>query len=318
MPPLVSVCVPVYNTSRFLEQCLESLFNQTIADKCEFIIVNDCSTDNSMEILQNVSGKHKNLSIQIISHEHNRGLAAARNTALNASTGKYCLNIDSDDCCELNYAEELLNIADKENADIVNTFFDFTPIQSYDYIKGLLNHEFYVTIWSRLIKRDLFLENNLKWVEGINVGEDVIISCKLFYFAKKVINTPIKLYHYRQDIGFATKLKKIKWLDQKQKEFSELDRFFNEQNCYDSYKDILDLRKAELRFDYIKASATFSRKKYKDYYPDLKLKILLDKRADFNSAKTKFFINAIDSQRYLTANFLLFFYKMTQLSKIIS
>lgn len=308
--PLVSICVPVYNTSQYLEQCLESLFNQTITEKCEFIIVNDCSTDNSADILNSIVKKYKNLNIQVITHEQNRGLAAARNTALDASVGKYCLNIDSDDWCELNYAEELVNIAEKENADIVNAFFDFTPSKSYDYTKGLLNHEFYVTVWSRLIKRDLFTRYNIKWIEGINVGEDVIISCKLFHFAKNIIPTPIKLYHYRTSIGFSTKLKKLKWLDQKQKEFSELERFFHEQNCYEKYKDIIDLRKAELKFDFIKESSTLSIKKYKIYYPEINLKILLEKRKDFNSTKTKFFINAIDSNNFILANLLLFVYKI--------
>ena len=293
MNPLVSVCVPVYNTSQYLEQCLESVFNQTIADKCEFIIVNDCSTDNSAEILNAEVAKYNNLRIKIITHEQNRGLAAARNSALEAATGKYCLNIDSDDWCELNYAEELTNIAEKESADIVNAFFDFTPPETYDYVKGLLNHEFHVTVWARLIKRDLFLKNNIKWIEGINVGEDVIISCKLFHFAKNIITTPIKLYHYRINIGFSTKLKKLKWLDQKQKEFTELERFFKEQNSYEKYKDIIDLRKAELKFDFIKESSTLSIKKYKEYYPEINLKILLEKRKDFNSTKTRFFIRSI-------------------------
>ncbi|MBB5218412.1 glycosyltransferase family 2 protein [Treponema rectale] len=199
MEPLVSICLPVYNTSLYLKQCLESLYNQTIADKCEFIIVNDCSTANSLEVINKVTSRYNNLSIKIISHNYNKGVAGARNTALEVATGKYCLHLDSDDWCELNYAETLANLAEKENADIVTSFFDFTPPESYDYVKGLLNHEFPVTSWTRLIRRDLFLKNNIKWVEGINVGEDPIISCKLFYFANKVVATPVKLYHYREN-----------------------------------------------------------------------------------------------------------------------
>ena len=313
MTPLVSICVPVYNTSKYLEQCLESLFNQSIAEECEYIFVNDCSSDNSLEILSNYAKKYNKLSIKIISHEHNRGLAAARNSALEASIGKYCLNIDSDDWCELNYAEDMVDIAEEQEADIVNSSFSFIPDPKYDYIKGLLNHEFQVTIWNRLIKRDLFTQNNLKWVEGINVGEDVIISCKLFYYAKKIVSIPNIYYHYRHLIGFSTKLKKLRFLEQKRKQFDELERFFIEKKCYHNYKEIIDLRKAEVKFNYIKESSTFSIKKYKIYYPALKLQILLDKRSDFNSAKTKLFINAIDSKKFILANILLFFYKIRKI-----
>ncbi len=310
MLPLISVCIPVYNTSNYLEQCLESLFNQTIADKCEFIIVNDCSTDNSSEILTKKVSEYKKLSIKIINHEKNKGLAAARNTALDAATGKYCINIDSDDWIDSNYIETLVTCAEKDEADLVNCCFKFLPDKNYDYIKGILKNDFPVTIWTRLIKRDLFINNNFRWVDGINVGEDVIISCKLFHYAKKIVCLNTEGYHYRTNIGFATKLKKLKWCEQKKKEFSELENFFSKKNILEKYKEILNQKKAEVKFDYIKYNSVFSLKKYKDFYPEQKLQILLEKRPDFNNQKTKLFIKLIDKGCFIRANFLILLYKV--------
>ena len=309
MKALVSVCVPVYNTAKYLEQCLESLFNQTIANKCEFIIVNDCSTDKSFEIISKMSDNHSNLQIKVINHEKNRGLAAARNSALFASTGKYCINIDSDDWVELNYIETMVQVAEEKDADIVISRCN--PIQKIsDYIYATLTREIEPYIWAKLIKRALFTDNDLSWVEGINVGEDVIISSKLFYYAKNVITISQDFYHYRTFIGFATKLKKICWIEQKKKQLKELDDFFKLKNVYEKYKDILDLKKAEVRYDYIKSANSFSIKKYSELYPEIKLHILSEKREDFCSTKTNFFINAIDKRNYFIANIILLSYKI--------
>lgn len=313
MNPVISVCVPVYNTAQYLEQCLESIFNQTIADKCEFIIVNDCSPDNSAEILQALKNKYANLPIKIITHERNRGLAAARNTGLENSTGTYCIFLDSDDWCEHNYIERMLSVAKDNAADMVVSFCDNYKPSNNDFIYQILMHELPIVIWAKLIKRTLFTENNLKWVEGINVGEDVIISSKLLFFAKKVITIPDRLYHYRVSIGFVTKLKKIAWLEQKKKQFAELERFFNENNCYEKYREIIDLRKAEIKFDFIKAGTSFSIKKYNIYYPEIKLEILLKLRSDLNNRQTKLFISLVDKKKYFSANILLLFYKLYHL-----
>lgn len=120
MKPLVSILVPVYNVGAFLEKNLVSLFEQTF-DKMEFIFVNDASTDNSMQILNEVLEYYPNRKeqVHIMQHSENKGLAAARTTALQNAHGDYLLHVDSDDWLELDMVEKMYQSAIYNNADIV-------------------------------------------------------------------------------------------------------------------------------------------------------------------------------------------------------
>lgn len=94
----VSILVPVYGVEKYIERCARSLFEQTY-DNIEYIFVDDCTKDRSIEILQKVLEDYPNRKnqVKILHHDKNRGLSAARNTALDASTGDYLMHVDSDD-----------------------------------------------------------------------------------------------------------------------------------------------------------------------------------------------------------------------------
>lgn len=126
--PLVSVVVPVYGVEKYIKRCAESLFSQTIAASCEFIFVDDCSPDNSIGILKSVVQKYPALDVKIIVHEKNKGLASARNTGFAQVTGKYFINVDSDDWVEPNYIEVLVSEAERTCADITgcNLIYEFS------------------------------------------------------------------------------------------------------------------------------------------------------------------------------------------------
>ena len=116
----VSVLVPVYNVSKFIERCLHTLFSQTY-DNIQYIFVNDCTPDQSIEIIQKVLNKYpqRKEHVKIINHDKNRGLAAARNTGIENAGGEYVLHIDSDDYIELDMVELMFGKAKEEDADIV-------------------------------------------------------------------------------------------------------------------------------------------------------------------------------------------------------
>ena len=98
----ISVMVPIYNTSQYLEKCLKSIISQSLKE-IEIICVNDGSTDNSLEILEEFAKEDKRI---IIVNKKNGGLTSARNAALKIARGKYCLNIDSDDWIEQEYFKD--------------------------------------------------------------------------------------------------------------------------------------------------------------------------------------------------------------------
>lgn len=207
--PKVSVLIPIYNVEKYISRCAKSLFEQTLHD-IEYIFVNDCTPDNSMDILNKVieDYPHKKNHIKIIHHSENKGLAAARNTGVMAACGEYIIPCDSDDWVEPEIYEEMYKKAVNDNSDIVTCDFlkektkriEYQKQDSindpHEYIKSIWDQKNYPAIWSRLIKRSFFINHNLNFTEGINMGEDLLIVSKIFFYAKRISYINKALYHY--------------------------------------------------------------------------------------------------------------------------
>ena len=164
----ISICVPFYGVEKYIERCARSVLEQTYPN-IEYVFVNDCTGDRSLEILFEVINDYpiKKLSVKIISHKCNRGIAAARNTALENCTGDFMMFVDSDDYLEEKAVELLVSKQQETNADIVsgNAFRETKEgkelIIEPDYkdkdemiidcIKPTLNH----VLWRRLIRLSL-------------------------------------------------------------------------------------------------------------------------------------------------------------------
>lgn len=103
----ISVIVPVYNVEKYIERCITSIINQTFTEGVECIVINDCTPDKSMEIVERLVSKYDgSIQFKLIYHEKNKGIAAVRNTGLDTATGDYTIYIDSDDYCELDMLEK--------------------------------------------------------------------------------------------------------------------------------------------------------------------------------------------------------------------
>lgn len=204
----VSVIIPIYNVERFIGHCAESLFRQTLQE-VEFIFVNDASPDNSIDILREVIAKFPKRIPQakILTHAHNKGLPSARNTGLQAATGKYVFHCDSDDFVEPDMLEQLYNKAEKEQADIVwcDWYLTFKKNERYmkqpsfstweEAIKGVLTGKMKYNVWNKLAKRELYINNGIVFPDGHGMGEDMTMI-RLMACAKKVAYVPKAFYHY--------------------------------------------------------------------------------------------------------------------------
>ena len=116
---LVTIGVPVYNVETYIEKCLFSALNQTY-DNLELLIIDDCGSDNSIQIVEKIQKEHnRGFRIQIIRHTYNKGLGEARNTAIKHAKGKYIYFLDSDDYIEPTTIELMVNEAEQNNADAV-------------------------------------------------------------------------------------------------------------------------------------------------------------------------------------------------------
>lgn len=206
--PLVSILVPVYGVEKYIERCARSLFDQTY-ENVEFIFVDDCSPDSSMDILNNVLQDYPNRISQvlILHHKKNRGLAAARTTALDACHGEFVWQMDSDDWVEPSAIEQLIKFQEQTDADLINMDYvmedkesHFVVNNNYDDSKSLtlaiLRREAPINVWSYLVRQSLFEEQHLRVKEGVDMSEDYQMTPRLAYYANRINIFHKPLYHY--------------------------------------------------------------------------------------------------------------------------
>ena len=289
MKPLISVLIPVYNVERYIRKCLESLFNNKYSEKCEFIITDDCSTDNSITIAKEVCTNYKNLkdNIKFLKHNENRGLAAARNTGLEHATGKYILNVDSDDYVENNYLDILYSEAEKSDFDCITCDYylnsnsdEFVIKQNIEFIDNvsflskLISSQYKAYLWCKLLKRDLFLKNDIRWIEGINLWEDFTICIQFFSHCKsfKYINKP--LYHYVQNpLSYVHQKESIKKVSNLIDAINFADKYLQNTICdtiYDSIlKKIILEKKIATKNAFILESNYSIQQKYYNIWPEI-------------------------------------------------
>lgn len=209
----VSVIVPVYNVEKYIERCVRSLLSQTL-DGLEIIFVDDCSPDNSVDVINNVLNNfppHYLRSInnvRIIRHKNNKGVSAARNSGLKAATGDYVIFCDSDDWVEPTMYEKLYQMAMNNRADIVGCDFIceytnrneiYTEIDGNEDKITLLSSylaQSWNSVWNLLAKRTLYIDNHLNFDEGYGMAEDYALSIKLLYYAQSYAHCSEALYHY--------------------------------------------------------------------------------------------------------------------------
>jgi glycosyltransferase involved in cell wall biosynthesis len=207
--PLVSVIVPIYGVEKYIERCARSIFEQTYQN-IEIIFVNDCTPDKSMDILNKVMQEYPNIQskIQIINHEINRGVAITRRDGMIAAKGKYVIQWDSDDYVDVQFLEKMVALAEKEDADI--TICDMNKVykgktihihinpslDNIECMKQVLVGKMHSSLCNKLIRRSLYVENNIYPTEGLNMREDLSVMYRLLYFATKIAYLPEALYNY--------------------------------------------------------------------------------------------------------------------------
>ena len=205
----ISVVVPIYNASKFLKKCLTSIVEQTY-DDLEIILVNDGSTDNSLEICEEYAKKDKR--VKIINKE-NGGVSSARNQGIEIATGKYIIFIDADDYIEKNMFEVLTTDLFKYNVDMsmcgykkVNikgkVLFKSSALEDKYFDEQAFKHYLFMPnyyreiLCNKLFKLDLIKKNNIRFREDIHINENIIFILDFAYFARKYVYDNELLYNY--------------------------------------------------------------------------------------------------------------------------
>lgn len=222
---LISIIVPLYNSEKYLSKCIDSIISQTYKN-LEIILINDGSTDNSLNILNKYIKKDKRINLI---NKENGGASTARNIGLKESKGKYISFIDADDYVEKDYIEKLYESLIKNNADMaICDFYNVnenneiilnnSPIKSElltkkDFFKKttIKDSYYYIVPWNKLYSRKII--EKIKYPEG-KINEDEFVIHLIVDNCEKIISLSDKLYYYlRRDDGVSGRIRNIHFFD---------------------------------------------------------------------------------------------------------
>lgn len=211
MKPAVSIIVAVYAVESYIERCVRSLFSQTFKD-FEIIFVDDASPDGSIRILESLLSENtSHIPTKIVTHPQNLGLSAARVTGLNHASGEYILMVDSDDYIEPETLEIAYREAVAQKADIVIFDFlfeyksrtervnDYLSTNSDEHLINIISKDkASPSLCNKLITKTLYLQPECINSFNMKYMEDLYVSTRLFFYAKKIIKIDAALYHYNK------------------------------------------------------------------------------------------------------------------------
>ena len=276
----ISVVVPVYNSEKYINRCLDSIAAQTFSD-FECIVVNDGSTDSSAEIINCYAKKDYRF---LVIHQNNAGVSVARNAGLNICSGEWIAFVDSDDWCESNMLEEMYNAVKKmyerEVGLILCKVQDtagsnvYNLDESYVYSNGKYGLCFQ-SVWGKLYRRNIITSHKLNFPVGVRLGEDSVFTFSFlthspnFYF----INKP--LYHYynnREDSAVNTISYESAY--SARNAFSMLSNYIIYNNCMKRFEKTLFDMKLWVKNLFVDQMKSPNPKEWRKSFPELNIKLI--------------------------------------------
>ena len=292
----VSVIIPIYKVEKYIEKCIRSLFKQTL-DNIEYIFIDDCGNDNSLDIIQKVSEEYyeRKPNIKIIKHHKNLGSFAARISGTNIADGEYIIHCDGDDWADINMYESMYKLEKKEDADIVWCDFIEEYNKKYIYckeeslnsteslIKRILEARNHGALWNKLVKKELYISSNINIIEGINIWEDLFFSINLLLNAKNIIYINKAFYHYnKQNTSSLLSCFSIKKIYDKIKICNSIKDIFIKYSVLDKYSNSLKQRQLWAKMEFITDRKFRDFDKWRELYPDAKSEIFHSSFSFFN------------------------------------
>lgn len=272
--PLVTIIIPIYNTKKYLRQCLKSVVSQTYAN-IEIIIINDASTDNSLAIIKKYMKYYPN--IILINNDKNIGVSASRNIGLNLSKGDYIYFLDSDDYIQKNAIEKMVTLARKYNCSLVEASYKkvitnhtrkrksisesilINVNENKDFIQNHLG-----MVWNKLYKKELI--QNLRFPKNLRYEDNAFIYPLLTKTDKVVVTTEV-LYFYRIHLkSFMLKASLIpnNTIMDLYKIANMIKRRCVQLGTYKKYQDIIDYIIQEKTFDAMLQASTWIKISHRD------------------------------------------------------
>ena len=202
----ISVIVAIYNVEQYLERCLESIVHQDLSqDEYEVLLIDDGSTDNSLEIAKKY--EHQQSNFKVFTKE-NGGLSSVRNFGIDYAEGQFIMHVDADDFLEENVIGKVVEVAENNDLDLcffryirypdnlhVDNFRKFPHYQIFTGEYLLLRNIKVSSTWCCIYKLDFIKDRNIRYFGRIS-HQDVEFNYRLYPFAKRVMFTDHYVYHY--------------------------------------------------------------------------------------------------------------------------
>ena len=269
--PKVSVIVPIYNVEQYIERCAHSLFSQTL-NSIEYIFVDDCSPDKSIDILRDVIRlyPHRKGQVRIIRHSVNKGLTCARNSGLAVASGEFIAHCDSDDYVDVHMYQLLYEEAKYRHADVVlcdiylkssNSLEIFQTITISDKTNTVKSYMAggYTTVWNKLVKRQLYDTFNLRSQENITYCEDFHLSVRQLFYASTIAKVDRPLYYYnQQNVNSIVHTFGERALIEERIVYEEIIEFLIQENSFAPYQKEMSWRILKNKQDLVLSKHTHS------------------------------------------------------------
>ena len=303
----VSVIVPVYNNEEYLRRCFDSFVNQTLKE-IEIILLNDCSTDGSLAIMKEYEEMYPEKVI-VIDMKQKGWAGGARNIGISIAKGEYLGFVDSDDYVETDMYEEMYKTAKSKDYDMVDSGFynQYThkfKITTTKNTWGELNIEkrkFLIArpgyLWSKIIKRSIFIDNNLRFRENI-AYEDVDFMSVLMLYLKSVCGSDDVFYFYQFNEKSITNTKTYEiQIDARMKSMISLVKKFKELNEYETYRDEITFIIYYTYIDMLKHYTLGLEEKEVNYEMYQKLQEFFFELVDYDYSDNKYIIRMDKKER---------------------
>ena len=206
----VSIVIPVYGVERRVERCIRSVLEQT-HELMEVIVVNDCTPDGSMRVIEKVMEDYpaRKPQVRLIDMPRNSGSAAARKCGMELATGDYVIHVDGDDYVDADFISKMASCACKTQSDVVmcdivkhdangttHVMRNKTCASAHEYMASVIDGSLHGSLCNKLIKRSLYAEHTIFPTEGMNMFDDKSVVFRVLYYAQKVTPIADALYHY--------------------------------------------------------------------------------------------------------------------------
>lgn len=278
----VSILVPFYKVENYVGRCMESLFTQTYKN-IEYVFVNDCTPDKSMEVINEMIDKYGVSSqCKMIIHDQNQGISVSRNDCLDNMTGDFFLFIDSDDYIDNDMVELLVEAALKENADIsgcgyIEEYADHSVEHPQKYsndhdemmraitlltIKGVM--------WKLLVRSTIVTEHRdeVRFIPDRNMVDDYLFCCQIFYYAQRFTSVDRCMYHWIQYNPNNYTHTTIFAVESQAAAIRKTEDFFREKGIYSIVEKELNMRKFVSKLPLLLDITCLDVKKWRTLFPE--------------------------------------------------